>query len=416
MKIQKVKIKDFKVIKNLDEEINGKNIILLGDNGVGKSSLMQFIEIALGRMDNIPPNATGEGEVITDKNGEQYKFQVRFKDGKPQVTVISPNGLKDSRKSAIASIVGAIDFDINEFVSLSDSVPGRRKQVDIYKSMLSQEVVSAIANHEKNIEMHYENRTQINREINNLKGYLRESELYGSHLKLQPFDATELQKKIQYANDENEKISIVKHGIEARKESISTLEDEKKRILKRVKEIDDAVFKANKEISDGNEWLKDHPEIDTKQMFDDVANASEQNRLYAEAQELIKKEKKIEELEQDSGELTALIDSSKQAIEDVIKSIESPVDGLSFGDDGLIYNGIPVNTSSLSTSEIIHLGCKMKMAQNSGFGVLLIEHGESIGTERLKQIQDLAKKNDWQIIMEQVERGTGELKIEIMAE
>jgi len=39
-----------------------------------------------------------------------------------------------------------------------------------------------------------------------------------------------------------------------------------------------------------------------------------------------------------------------------------------------------------------------------------------LGTERLKTIKEIADKEGWQIIMEQVERGTKKLHIEIMAD
>jgi len=90
------------------------------------------------------------------------------------------------------------------------------------------------------------------------------------------------------------------------------------------------------------------------------------------------------------------------------------VDGLTVDADSLIYNGVPVSSASLSSSEIMHLGIKLKMAENPDLGILFIQRGESLGAKRLKDIQDLAKKYDWQIIMEQVERGNEKLTIEIM--
>jgi len=42
--------------------------------------------------------------------------------------------------------------------------------------------------------------------------------------------------------------------------------------------------------------------------------------------------------------------------------------------------------------------------------------GESLGTDRLKVIKEIADKAGWQIIMEQVERGTKKLHLEIMAD
>jgi len=72
MKIKKVKITDFKVLKNIEKEIEGQNVLLIGENGIGKSSFIQFIEIALGKSTNVPENATGNGCVWVDKDGGEY--------------------------------------------------------------------------------------------------------------------------------------------------------------------------------------------------------------------------------------------------------------------------------------------------------------------------------------------------------
>jgi predicted ATP-binding protein involved in virulence len=74
MKVVKIKITNFNDIpqlENFEKEINGQNIILLGENGVGKYSVMQFIQIALGNTNEIPTNPSGEGTIITDDNGRE---------------------------------------------------------------------------------------------------------------------------------------------------------------------------------------------------------------------------------------------------------------------------------------------------------------------------------------------------------
>jgi len=83
-----------------------------------------------------------------------------------------------------------------------------------------------------------------------------------------------------------------------------------------------------------------------------------------------------------------------------------------FGAEALYYNGVEVNTDSLSESQIMELGIKMKIAQNPKLDVLLIENGQNLGLKKLQAIQ----KMGYQIIMEQVERGLEELRIEIMPE
>ena len=127
MKIQKVIIKDFKKIKNLEKEINGKNIILLGDNDVGKSSFIQAIEIALGMTEKIPLNSNSEIEIQAGDSKEKYIFKTIVTDGKPKFEVIAPNGMKDRTKSVLCDIVGSIDFDIDKFVELSNSKAGKKR-------------------------------------------------------------------------------------------------------------------------------------------------------------------------------------------------------------------------------------------------------------------------------------------------
>ncbi len=80
----------------------------------------------------------------------------------------------------------------------------------------------------------------------------------------------------------------------------------------------------------------------------------------------------------------------------------------------LTYKGIPVSPDSLSTSEIIELGVRLKMAENPELGILFLEHGESLGKERMKVILDICKKNNFQVILEEVRRGQEKLTIEII--
>jgi hypothetical protein len=62
------------------------------------------------------------------------------------------------------------------------------------------------------------------------------------------------------------------------------------------------------------------------------------------------------------------------------------------------------------------LGAKLKIAKNPNAHVLFIQRGESLGTEKLRDLQQMAKDYDFQIIMEQMERGKEKLEIQFMTE
>lgn len=410
MKLVKVQIKDFKVLKNIEKEINGNNLILLADNGRGKSSFIQFIEIALGKTTSVPELESGEGTIWVDKNGQEWTFQVQYKKGKPVVTVISPDGFKDNRKSVLANVVGAMDFDIDEFVKMSDSDAGRKEQVKTYKSFLPKEVQEFIADQEYRVKRSYDERTEKNREIKTLKGAIAEHPFTKViEVPKGPIDTQALTIQIEASLEHNKKVQGAGERYRSRKQEIDAIAQQ----ILELKEKQEALIKLN---ADADVWLKapENQEQDVSALMDQKDKAFETNADYDKKVDYDKQVAMLKALSEESGELTAFIDSSSQAIADAIRDCDSPVDGLTFDADSLIYNGIQVSSATLSSSEIMELGVKLKMAENPDLGMLFIQRGESLGAERLKEIQALAKKYDWQIIMEQVQRGKETLSIEIM--
>jgi hypothetical protein len=411
MKIQKVKIRDFKVIKNLETEVNGNNILLIGDNGVGKSSFIQFIEIALGRQVDLPVLDSGNGYVEVDKDGQEWRFDVVFKKGKPVITVTSPDGFKDDRKSVLAKVVGAMDFDIDQFVAMSDSKAGQKKQVEIFLSLLPKEVQDFIADQNYRVKRSFDERTEKNREIKTLEGFLSEHPYTKvvDPLPESKIDTIELTVKIETALESNKKRAEIKSRYDARLNELSDIEFQIKALQDKAKMLQQSQDKAN-------EWLSDpaNAEVDLTDLMTQKDNAYAINSMFAMKDDYEKNSKQLKALREEVGDMTVFVETSRQAIADAIKDCDSPVEGLTFDDETLIYNDVPVTAANLSSSEIMHLGIKLKMAENPDLGVLFIQRGESLGSARLKEIQELAKANNWQIIMEQVERGNERLTIEVM--
>lgn len=415
MKIETIKVKDFKVLKNFEAEIKGHNVFLVGDNGVGKSSILQFLRIALGDQSNIPPNATGEGVVIASKDGGNYTFKVKFKDGKPVVEVTSPDGLKDSRKGTLAALTGAIGFDIDEFVSLSKTAAGQKKQVEIYKSFLDQEIIAEIDTLQAKVKSLEIDRTETGREEKRLKAVI-ESHPLRNEIELTKFkevDTATLLESLNAANKKNETIKEGKAKVDAKKLDVANYEAQIAELEEQLEILKSRKIDAQGSIVKGEIWLKEHTPIDTTDIQQQIENASETNKKAAQAAQLIKDREAHAKAAEEYGEATANIQSQKEEIAMFIKEMAVPVDGLQFDDDMLIYKGVPVSEASLSTSEIMELGLLMKVAENKGLGILFLERGESLGAQRLKDIQEMAAKNNMQLIIEQVERGAG-LHIEIM--
>lgn len=407
--IQRVTIKLFKAIKDFDENFKGNIILLKGDNEVGKTSVIQFIKIVLGETTNIPPAFEAEGGIDIELKGGLYNFSVTSKNGKPVITVTSPDGLKSNLKSAIANIVGATEFNIAEFCEQSKSKAGQKKQVETYKSFLDPEVIKGINALEQNIQVAYDQRTECGKDLKNIMGVISEHPLR-NEIDLDSFkevDTKEIFAKLQEATKTNDSIVKAENIIE-------NLESQSKDLHNKLIVIQDEMKRIANRIDEGKDWLKKNNKIDVSEFETKLENANDINHKAQAAKVLKEAYLKKEELENMSGELTANIDSQRYEVATAIKDMYTPVEGLSFDLDTLYYQGIAVNPDSLSKSQMMELGVKMKIAENKALGVIFLEEGESIGQKRFEEICKLAKDNDMQLIMEQVERGNEKLTVEIV--
>ena len=406
MKVKQVIIKEFKKLKDIDQTLDGKNVFIRAENGVGKSTFMQFINIALGSKESVPPEATGEGLVLVDKNGVDYELKVKFKDGKSIITVCG-EGLKDNSKSAITQLVGKIDFDIDEFVKMSDTKKGQKDQVEAYRDMLDEETKQILRKIENTIKANFDDRTELTSDLKRQKAWISESPLFGKDLNIEPLDANTIQQELEDANKKNAQRTKVLENIEVRNNDIKLFEQQ-------IEELKAKITSAKTLNEQAAQWLPKNPSIDIFEITSQFNTISEHNKKAEQAAEQKRKIAKAERLEEEIGDLTVLVETGRQELQDAIRDMNPIVEGLYFDDEKLLYKGVPVSTASLATSEIIELGFKLKMAQNPDLGVICLERGESLGNERLKHILEIAKKNNWQVIIEEVKRGEENLTFEFI--
>ena len=222
----------------------------------------------------------------------------------------------------------------------------------------------------------------------------------------QPVDVSSLSAQIEEATKHNEKVSGARLRYEQREKEVQSL-------LQQIEELKNKVKELSQLNGEAVKWLETNKEIDITALLGQQNSAHEINSAFEKKADYDKQFKQLTALKEEAGDLTVFIETSRQAIADAIRDCDSPVEGLSFDEDSLIYNGIPVSTASLSTSEIMQLGLKLKIAENPNVP-LFIERGESLGSKRLHEIQEMAKHYNLQIFMEQVDRGNENLKIEIM--
>lgn len=433
MKLKKITITNFRNIPNGTYDLNGSNFLLIGDNQVGKSNFLKACQAVLGDKSAIGINSVKFGEekarieaVLAQFNeegeaieGTEYTFKAKFKKDSdlPSVEVILPNGFKDEKKSTIGSIIGQIDFDVEEFAGWSRTSEGKKKQINLIKSFLSKEARDAIKRAEEEILVDFNIRTQKSGEIKTYNGFIEEAgmdEMAFAKYR-EPIDITQLQSQVAEEGAVFSKIQMATRDLKQFTEDIGKAESY---IAKLKGELDEAhreMAEISKKAAHAERFLAANPaKMEGQGAQKQLEEAILHNTKHAQRTEFFKKVDKRNSLVTDESALTNKIESNRQMKADIVRDANLPIEGLSFDDDTLFYNGKTVDESMFSFSEIQMLGVEIQMAMARGAQILFIHNGESWGWERLKSLQLKAEERGFQLLMEQVERGTEELKIEIM--
>lgn len=431
MKIKKVRFSNYRNVPNIEKELNGSNIILLADNTIGKSNFIKGIIGALtGKFGN---NAIAHGKEKSEIEvemadftndwqpitGTEYMFRASIKKGKGgeevKLEVIAPNGLRETRKTMIGSLAGELTLDYN-FVELSRTKAGKAKQLEIIKSYLDEETRQSLRVWESKIKAAYDDRTEINRKLKYIDGFIKEQGINPDDIKKYnaPVNTSDLLAKRDQAMKVNESIRKVKDRMNERIESVTKIEAEIKQLEERIEALRTDLIDISDKNSQANKWLEENKPIDTSSIDAELISAEEHNKMHERVKMVQGKLEESKKLQEESGEYTALIDSTRQAIQDAIREMQYPIPGISFDEENVYFNGKSVDENNMSTAEIMMLEAQLKMCKAPGASVLFIERGESLGSKMLEELQKQASEKGFQIILEQVERDTQELKIEML--
>jgi recombinational DNA repair ATPase RecF len=103
---------------------------------------------------------------------------------------------------------------------------------------------------------------------------------------------------------------------------------------------------------------------------------------------------KVAEVEAVEAKMKALEAAKQKAIRDA----KFPLEGLSFDDGGIFFNGIPF--AQISTGQQLRVSVAICMALNPTLRVIFIRDGSLLDQEALKLLAEMAEQNDYQIWIE----------------
>lgn len=413
MKIIKLEASNFKKLTAIEITPAGNVVTLTGDNGAGKSSILDAITAAIAGGKSIPNQPVRRGEsrcvvqvdigslrILRTITPSGTTLRVEDKDGKVQR---SPQAILDD-------LVGNLAFDPLAFSRLKS-----HEQWEQLRELVGLDFRKMDADRQKA----YDDRTVVNREILRLQTLVKEippsvddaPEVETSAASvLAEIEAVEvfneaLSKKQKIINDH---CDLTIQCLGAVKEAETEIENWKRELEARKKQLVEANDKLTvlREGRTSPEKPKDVAPLKEKLKNLEASNAKVRAKVQRRALTGI-----VSEQTRMSDQLTQNIEDIDKTKTRMIADAKFPLPELSFNGTEIVYNGIPFAQSS--DGEKLRVSVAVGMALNPKLRVIFVRDGSLLDEAGLKTIADLAAANDYQVWLEDA-RSTDPSAIEIV--
>ena len=423
LKSLSLEIDNFKNIDKMVIEIGGRSLLIIGKNGAGKSSFIQAMMSPLNsKMLPSEPIKKGEERAkISHKIGgllngqyEEYILDMFFtpKDKTGRLVVYNKdNEVVKSPATFVKNLIGNVSFDVTQWLNDTKAkrletikkLTGCANDIDMinieisklkadkkYKSDRAEELEGSLKNHEFTREEidTYSNPvdlTPIQTEISNVAG--RQQQWDGVKLKVDTFNLDSQRAEKNYRETYSE--------IERLKALIVTKEVE-------LEGFKNESIKAFANVEKGQEWLNTNPRpsIDdvNQRMNDAIAHNEKHNRIGM----LGNQQKEMITLKSQVEDVKGQIEEQELKRSDIISKSQLPIEGLTFSDEDLFIDGLPLESGQINKAREWQVGIQVAMALNPNYKGIFLHDASLFDKETLHSIIHEIEKHGYFAICELV--------------
>lgn len=402
MRIVKLTAENYKRLKAIEITPDSNTVVISGKNGAGKTSALDAIWAALsggdaGKKIKQPVRKGEEKAKIELDLGDILVTRTWTSDDKTYLTVENKDGAKyPSPQSILDALVGRLTFDPLEFAGLK-----AKEQVAALLEVVKLDIDPAkIDEQRKEI---FDARTDINRDVIRLEGMLKSSEVPAKDAPTVEISLTSVMLELDAAKE-------LKRQRDSFKERLAQAVNHKDNLITRIEALREELVQETENIEKiKKDALKINvPDIDLLQRklqsVEEGNVVARRTKAYRETEEGLKE---LTDMTQAYTDRLKEIDKQKS---DAIKDAKMPVDGLSFDEEGLTFNGVPF--AQASSAEQLRISTAMAMAANPKLKVIRITDGSLLDSDSMKIIEKLADDQDYQVWIEVVD-DTGQVGIYI---
>ena len=439
MTIKRLELRNFQAIKDFSADFTGDVYLVKGENEVGKSTILKSIVCLLtGERDAVLRNGEKNGfaKMVIGGDGKEYTVELRFTENDPRgtISIKAKDGMRSTNVSMLRTVLNYRNFDAEEFARWSETAEGRRKQIQVVMGLMPPEIASRIKTIDAEVLQSKETRKAINAnikyketELQSIKAQLSDGD---TETYTEPIDLTVLIQESNKAAEQRAKAENVKMQMASLESELANIPKERERLaadLERAKKAyEDAKAFYNRSIENvavqeteikdkigkAEQWLSEYDAQPKEDTAEKLAAAQNHNAKCQIVKMFHAKQTEVDAERTKADKLNADLDAYAKERAELVAAAKFPIDGLSFGEDGLTLNDVPFVVGKVSDSQIMEVAAKLVIASNPTVNIFRIGRGESLGAKRLQSIVNLAKENGFQGFIEQVERGQETISIE----
>lgn len=431
MKIVSLQAENFKILKAVEINPQGNVVTIGGDNGEGKSSVLDAIWVALVGKSVAPPVPIRKGQeecrLRLDLGELIVTRSFRDKEGKLTDTlkVEDAEGRRyPTPQTLLDNLLGHIGFDPFAFVQMKPD-----KQAETLLEMVALPIdLDELAEAD---ETDYAKRRTLNTTAKELR-----AQIDAIRVPLnppEPVDRDALLKQLADAADHNsaiqseairqrdlrsqkaqylEAIETYRKNIEsARASATRKIENIKDEAKKEITGLETAIGNLEKSIAERDSEIAaaqplDAP-VDIPTLREKIAEADETAKVIAAIEQRAELTKRAARAEADSAILTGAMEAREKERRAALANAVMPIEGLGFAIDGkkatVTMDGLPFEQANSAAQ--IRASVAIAMAANPQLRVLRIKDGSLLGDKQMAILAEMAAEQDFQLWIERV--GTG---------
>lgn len=394
--------------------------VVSGPNASGKSSLIDSIRYTLGGAREHPDQMIREGEdemTIRLNMGEFVAIRTASSDGETDLQLEAPSGAVINKpQHLLDSIKGDLGWDPIAFTRMD-----RKKQMETLRKIVKDIIDVDLDAIDGQILTLMEERRLHRPTIGPLED--RKIKLRPSidpDMDVTPIDTASILDELQKASahnasvgQENARRKERQASADASRNNAAQLREHARRLIE---QADQSEKMADGIIADLASLPPVADPIDVTAIRERLTTV-EADKKARETQERIRDEyaaaygahkAAVEKEEQYTQDIEGLRQSKREAI----ARAKMPVDGLSFTDEGVIFNDLPFEQAS--QAEQIRVAMAVGMAMNPRLRIICIRDGSLLDSNSLHLIEQMAEEFDFQVWLEMVDE-TGKVGIHMRA-